>query len=703
MNKSKISVVVPIYNVEKYLERCIDSIINQTYKNIEIILIDDGSPDSCPRICDYYASIDARVKVIHKINGGLSDARNAGIDIATGTYISFIDSDDYVSNDYIEYLHRAIANNNSSIATCKYEEFNESSLPFINDNDTKIVNYSPEQALQNMYYQKEFTHSSWGKLYDIDLFKNIRYPKGKICEDLGTTYRLIAISKKVTVCSSKKYYYYKRTGSIMNSTFSVNRMDGIEFAICQLEFTKNNYPKIKKAAIYRLFFEAIHIYLLPELHTNKFKLEMETILNIINKTKPSVSLDRNAPKNYRLYAISALINAKLIIFLNYFWRLMRSMFLSLKNLFYDISMRACSLFKNTISHLLPVRIKIRLIYLLSRSRNYDYLEKNRKKIIITLAADYGNLGDVAITAAQHAILLDNFKDYQIVELPISRTYRDLKSLKKKISPIDVITIVGGGNMGNLYESTELMRQFIIQKFSKNRIISFPQTIYFTNDKKGERDFKSLKRIYLKHKQLHLITRDSASYHKMLSFYPSEKTYLTPDIVLYLNEVRTETVRSKGLAVLCMRSDLESNLDNQERRKIESLLSSSFTEVLHNDTNLGDVNIPIDRRNTALEEIWNTFRKSELVITDRLHGMIFCAITNTPCIAINNNNGKVKGVYDLWINKLGHITLIESFNAEKISLAIRHLQQADDKRKIDFNRSDMFVVVKKILKEIINRE
>lgn len=175
-----ISVIIPIYNVEKYLKKCIDSIINQTYKNLEIILVDDGSPDNCGKICDEYAKKDQRIRVIHKKNGGLSDARNAGIDIAKGKYIAFVDSDDYVEKEYIEIMYKELKKNNVKIVQCGINK--------ISDNEEIIDNYgylkdeliNSQRIMEEKYTKYPISNVvAWNKLYDIDLFKNIRYPVRK--------------------------------------------------------------------------------------------------------------------------------------------------------------------------------------------------------------------------------------------------------------------------------------------------------------------------------------------------------------------------------------------------------------------------------------------------------------------------------------------------------------------------------------------
>ena len=191
----KISVIIPVYNIENFLEKCINSIISQSYSNIEIILIDDGSTDRSSEICDYYASNDRRIKVVHKKNKGLSSARNIGLDIATGTLISFVDGDDYIHRMMLENLYKHKINHMADIVTCNYLNVYKYSKPIIqNNNNMPLAEsvYSTEEALEDLLYEKNTTNTACAKLYDAKLFNNIRYPIGFKYEDLATTYKLFS-------------------------------------------------------------------------------------------------------------------------------------------------------------------------------------------------------------------------------------------------------------------------------------------------------------------------------------------------------------------------------------------------------------------------------------------------------------------------------------------------------------------------------
>lgn len=308
-----ISVVVPIYNVEKYLNRCIDSILKQTYKNLEIILIDDGSPDNCPQICDEYVKKDNRIQVIHKKNGGLSDARNSGINIAKGKYITFVDSDDLILENSIETLHNNIKQYKKDISVGQIKTFSKENDINEIEKIQEINNvYDTKQAIEKLLYNTEYTSSTAGKLFKTDLFKNIKFPFGKKYEDLATVYKLIFESNGVVVSNKTVYQYFvARQDSIMNEKFSSSRMDALYFTEEILEFVKNKYPDIEISAITRLIIECRDI--LVEIPKNKEFEDYRKYLNkYIKKYRYKVIFNKKLPNKRRIALLPILFGEKII-------------------------------------------------------------------------------------------------------------------------------------------------------------------------------------------------------------------------------------------------------------------------------------------------------------------------------------------------------------------------------------------------------
>ncbi len=238
-----ISIIVPVYNVEKYINRCVESIINQSYTNLEIILINDGSTDNCPIMCDKWAIKDKRVKVIHKENGGLSDARNVGLNNANGKFIAFVDSDDWVHYDYISSLYHTLIEYSSDISACDISIAYEGEAFSISEFNNDSFCCYPEDALRSLIQGKGFRAVVWNKLYKKELLINEYFEVGKYHEDEFFTYRIISKAQKLSYTRKTLYYYFQRSGSIMNS-FSVKHLDSFEAQFIRIGFLKNKYPSL---------------------------------------------------------------------------------------------------------------------------------------------------------------------------------------------------------------------------------------------------------------------------------------------------------------------------------------------------------------------------------------------------------------------------------------------------------------------------
>lgn len=240
-----ISVIVPVFKVEQYLDRCVESIVNQTYKNLEIILVDDGSPDNCPQMCDAWAEKDNRIKVIHKPNGGLSDARNAGMAVAVGEYIAFTDSDDWVDSRYIELLYCGIKQCGATLSACGVSEvYSMDKCKDIVEN-VDVSCWDAEGALSTLLRGQTFKAVAWNKLYHRSLLEGMTFPVGKLHEDEFFTYLVIDKCEKLAFVNCDLYYYFQRENSIM-STVSSKHIDALEAGALRLDFLKEKYPRLYK-------------------------------------------------------------------------------------------------------------------------------------------------------------------------------------------------------------------------------------------------------------------------------------------------------------------------------------------------------------------------------------------------------------------------------------------------------------------------
>lgn len=258
-----ISVIVPVYRVENFLSTCIESILNQSLKDFELILVDDGSPDFCGHLCDIYETKDSRIKTIHKTNGGLSSARNAGLDIAKGDFIAFVDSDDFIFPNYLEVLYNACKRYNAEISCCKFIRCSESDKlnNFKHQDVSNEIEVFNDNKMEVFLTTKKINTVAWGKLYKKEIFKNLKFPEGKLHEDVFTTHIAIHRAKKIAVCEYIGYAYRINFNSIVNESFSKKKLDLLEGFCLRSRFIEKNYPNLKRKAYSGIIYSCNQILL----------------------------------------------------------------------------------------------------------------------------------------------------------------------------------------------------------------------------------------------------------------------------------------------------------------------------------------------------------------------------------------------------------------------------------------------------------
>ena len=257
-NNKLISVIVPIYGVEAYLDRCIRSLTAQSHRALEIILVDDGSPDGCPAMCDTWAERDPRIQVIHKKNGGLSDARNAGMAAATGAFTSFIDSDDWIEPNMYELLLRHMEQDEADISVCGVIMDWEDDTPSRMLTKEGSCVLSREDAMRAIVEESWLKQPVWYKLYKTELIRNISFPVGKYHEDVFWSYQAVAAAQKVSVFDTPCYHYIQRAGSIMGVGYSLKRLDAIEAKIQRFQFLQTQFPALLPNAQADLLFTCLY-------------------------------------------------------------------------------------------------------------------------------------------------------------------------------------------------------------------------------------------------------------------------------------------------------------------------------------------------------------------------------------------------------------------------------------------------------------
>ena len=270
--KDLVSIIIPVYNVEKYLDKCIQSVLQQTYDNLEIILVDDGSTDLSGEMCDKYSKMDSRIIVIHKKNGGLSSARNTALDIMKGNFVFFLDSDDYVDKYLIEYLLEDIYKYNADIAECNFYDVYGEKLIYI-DYLKKVKAYDIAKAIEIDLSSKGGSVAACGKLSKREIFADLRFREGKIGEDSFAIVDTLSRASCVVIDNRPLYYYFHRKNSISSKAFSNRTFDAIEAATYNYKKIQSQYPEAMNAAIFRYdwsrFFVVDRILLSPDWKNNK--------------------------------------------------------------------------------------------------------------------------------------------------------------------------------------------------------------------------------------------------------------------------------------------------------------------------------------------------------------------------------------------------------------------------------------------------
>ena len=644
-SRVKISIIVPVYNVERYLPRCIDSILAQTFTDFELIIVDDGSPDNCPQICDDYAQKDNRIKVIHKENGGLSSARNAGLDIASGEYIGFVDSDDYIHPHMYEKLYKSLIENKSDMSICNAKIVGENGCTIISRNQALPIGsecLTGKEVLCEKILKNEGWRwiVAWPKLYSKKLFDDVRFPDGKIHEDEFIAHLIFSKCNKVSCIKEHLYYYVQRNGSIMESNYSAKRLDLLEALLFRIKFfVKNKYPLKVVYSNYLLYIEKFQIACNTLGRKNKELIERYTSLQ---------NLYRNV--FFELYRYDSSFKHRCLYILNYI-----SLF------FEELIFKVYYKFRSILGI-----IKYKIVSKIDLSKYAKQVATSDAVLIDT--PQHGNLGDQAIALTeQQCFSKYNYDVYDLtaVRINFKERYYANRTPKNKI-----VFVQGGGFLGSIWPLEEERFRRILTAFKDNKIIVFPQTVTFDlKNKEGIEYLRASQEIYSSHPDLTVFVREKTSFDFMKEYFPSVNCKLVPDIVTVLN-TDVKTVGERRNILFCLRSDKEKSLDGYQIDVLEKVVENALPDdnIVYTDTVIRG-GVFIEDRKAKVDEKLQQFADSKLVVTDRLHGMIFAAITGTPCIAFGNINGKVKHVYE-WLKNLDYI------------------KYADDVSEFDFILSNM---------------
>lgn len=626
--KDLISVIVPVYNVKEHLCRCVDSIIGQSYACLEIVLVDDGSTDGSGSLCDAYAAKDSRIHVIHKENGGLSSARNAALDIVTGKYIGFVDSDDYIHPAMFEKLLKACTENQAEIAVSGHFTERGGRLVIeepILDQEEILTSQS---ALELLIRDTEMRSYAWDKLYSAELFQGIRYPDGRNYEDIATTYLLFDRAKRICRIPEYLYYYQIREGSISyhvtEEKWHRNCYDIVAGQRERYEYFREKQPELAALCLAQM---------VPYAYTfidTGYKVkdaggiqEMKAYLCAMRG-----EIQENPHISHKDKRLLKMYTAEKPVYQCY------------QKLKKPVK-AAGSCAQKGKRFLQRCGIGVQ--------KKYDFSLKEGKsmRLVVFEMPCFDNLGDHAIAYAQKIFLDDVVTENPHMQLYVIDgwdTVEAVNQLRHVIAPRDIIFCHGGGNLGSLYPFAEAFRKKILSAFRGNRIIIFPQTIYFTDDKEGRKAKSDCRKIYKRCRRLTLCARDHRSFEIMREVFGTDMDIIqVNDIVSYLDKSAGEQREREGI-LLCLRSDIESALDAGDKKMLQRVCEELSKQTMVTDTVTGR-EIAGEERERILNKKWQLFGNAKLVVTDRLHGMIFSLITGTPCVVLGNNHHKVSATYE----------------------------------------------------------
>ncbi|MBB4835255.1 hypothetical protein DCL20_07080 [Acinetobacter schindleri] len=328
----------------------------------------------------------------------------------------------------------------------------------------------------------------------------------------------------------------------------------------------------------------------------------------------------------------------------------------------------------TLKKIIPLKIKQQIYKQLNKE---EVTLPINKRIFIFLAADYGNIGDLAISSAQKIFLEEKLVDYEVVLVPISKTIIWLDSIKKQVNSEDIITIIGGGNMGSLYPDIENLRQVVIQSFPYNKIICFPQTLDWDESKLSNRALRKIVKIYASHSNIHIFAREGITFKKLQEIFISQKNVkigFVPDIVMSSTAKKlgvVNSLRPRGI-LTCLRNDKECALKSEHYTILNNAIKETGLPVTNTDTHAGGSSLSESECNDLLSDKIQEFAGAQLVITDRLHGMILCILSGTPCLVLPNSNHKIRQTYLDWLRNHPRVIFMEINNFDQISNYMTHL-------------------------------
>lgn len=631
-NEIKVSVIVPVYNVQEYIEECVNSLVQQTLSDIEILLIDDGSTDGSEDICDRYAENYKNIRVIHKENGGLGSARNVGLTNAKGKYVYFIDSDDFLDVDALHCLYQEAEKDCLDVILFSAECFSDDENIEFNANQyirtafLDMVKCGRELFLK-LYAVKEYYVAIPLRFYKREFLINnaFLFPEGIIHEDEVFGYLSLWKAERAKCMPDAFYKRRYRKGSIITSARAYKSAMGCFYTWQKLMefYVQADIKDAEKKSVLR--FINGFIYKIMKFYFQSFtKVEKHDFKKIAKNIREELYFSE-VSFDFKLFFVSPTLY-------KIYEKLMH-----MKQKPYEIKRE----------------VQMKLVYYLAILQLFIVHNfcKDKSAVILIGTPTHGNLGDQAIVYAQRKFFKRFKSKMNIVEITSQQYLSCKERFQETVSPQDLIIIDGGGSMGTLWIKNEYRFRDVVERFPKNRVFILPQTVYFSQDDLGKSELKKSMDIYSNHKNLVIFCRDEDSYNFVKGTFTENKSYYMPDMVLSVCPELKKIGERSGV-LFCLREDKEGIVDKSTCDSITDYLAGKGIIVKKTSTII-DRYVTRFSRKKELQRKWEEFSRAKLVITDRLHAMIFCAITKTPCIALDNISHKVKGGYD-WIKSLPYI-------------------------------------------------
>lgn len=708
MANPSVSVIVPVYNVERYVKFCVDSILNQTFQDFEIILVDDASPDNCWELCQKFYGDNDKVKFFrHEKNLGLGSARNTGMKNALGKYVYFVDSDDYILPNALEKLYETAEKNNAQVVHAGgwYGLEQEEVSPIYEQNlSFRHESYSEEgflptdliQRLEVTWRRNAIFPTAWLCFCRLDFVRenNLEFLP-IISEDDTFNFALLCTAERYYILHEAFYVYRIRSGSIMTSKTLNKFSKGIKAMIAGSIYIGKFFEQFPRFDGYEQWREDILTTFFMNYqgnHTRFFydDLEISPQINAeIEKTLTPFFGDKEPFVKF--------------FFDNFhiFRRQAEILFQQRENLLYQNQQ-----LRNIMATF--VREQPALLKLMNE------IKTDGKKIFLMSTPRHGNLGDHAIVLGELKILREYFPEHKIIEIPTEYLSGELGELlsglgfEKYVRPNDIICWHGGGNLGNLWVIEEILRRQAVEKFPENKFIIFPQSICFTADDEGRRELALSQKVYNAHSDLHLMTRDENSFEFAKKFFPRINNYLLPDAATVLHGIFDDLDDERKGVLFVLRSDKEKVRDDGIIKSMQEAFTADDIPFEVIDTVINE-RVTADNREQKVREVMLKIRRSKLVVTDRFHGVIFSFITRTPVLAFKSFDTKISSGIR-WFRNLPSIFYAEAQNSssienfvneyynvaaeEKISSALNCKVETDSRKRF-FNALDKIATTNKI--------